>query len=401
MTYDLLQGLRIIEVSAFVAAPLAGLTLSQLGAEVIRIDPPGGGMDFGRWPLAPDGSSLYWNGLNRSKKSVALDLRSAPGMAALHRLLAGHGGDGGILLTNLAGAGGLTWDALHAVRPDLIMVELTGHHDGSAAVDYTVNAAVGFPFATGPVGTDGPINHVLPAWDAIAGLSLATAILAAVRARNRTGKGRHLTVALSDVAYALTANLGIMAETELSGQSRPRIGNSLFGAYGIDLKTADDRYVMVVAITGRQWRALITASKTEAPMQAAAQAGEHDFGTDAGRYAGRAAIGAVLQSWSGALSFAQVTQALSNHSVLWGPYQTFAQMMAEDPRASVANPMMQVVDHRGIGPLRVAGSPIRDRSAGEGPLGQASVLGADTNDVLRSAGFSTDEIGALAGKTAT
>lgn len=401
MTYDMLQGLRIIEVSAFVAAPLAGLTLSQLGAEVIRIDPPGGGMDYGRWPLAPDGSSLYWNGLNRSKKSVTLDLRSGPGIAALQRLLAGHGVDGGILLTNLAGAGGLTWGALQAIRPDLIMVELTGHHDGSAAVDYTVNAAVGFPFATGPVGTDGPVNHVLPAWDAIAGLSLATAILAAVRARTRTGKGRHLTVALSDVAYALTANLGIMAETELSGQSRPRIGNSLFGAYGIDLRTADNRYVMVVAITGRQWRALIAAAQSEAPMQAAAQAGGHDFSTDAGRYAGRAAIGAVLQSWSGTRSYSEVTQALSDHSVLWGPYQTFAQMMAEDPRASLANPMMQVVDQRGIGALRVAGSAIRDQSETEGVLAQASALGADTHDVLQSAGFTTQEIAALTGKDAS
>ena len=95
MTYQLLSGLRIVEVSAFIAAPLAGLTLAQLGAEVIRIDPPGGGIDAGRWPLAPDGRSLYWEGLNRAKRSVCLDLKSPDGQAALHALLRGAGATAG------------------------------------------------------------------------------------------------------------------------------------------------------------------------------------------------------------------------------------------------------------------------------------------------------------------
>ena len=67
----ILSDLRIVEVSAFVAAPLGGLTLAQLGADVIRIDPIGGNIDIGRWPLAPDGTSLYWASLNKAKRSVA------------------------------------------------------------------------------------------------------------------------------------------------------------------------------------------------------------------------------------------------------------------------------------------------------------------------------------------
>ncbi|RVU38605.1 hypothetical protein EOI86_04820 [Hwanghaeella grinnelliae] len=77
--YDLIAGLRIVEVSAFVAAPFAPLTLSQLGADVIRIDPEGGGIDYRRRPLSDDQTSLYWAGLNKGKRSVALDLRSADG----------------------------------------------------------------------------------------------------------------------------------------------------------------------------------------------------------------------------------------------------------------------------------------------------------------------------------
>lgn len=76
MPFSLLKGVKIIEVSAFIAAPLAGLTLAQLGAEVIRSDPVGGGIDASRWPLAADGTSLYWCGLNRAKQSVCVDLKT-------------------------------------------------------------------------------------------------------------------------------------------------------------------------------------------------------------------------------------------------------------------------------------------------------------------------------------
>ena len=76
-----LDGLTVLEVSSFVAAPLGGLTLAQLGADVIRIDPIGGSADIGRWPLAPSGTSLFWTGLNQGKRSVTLNFRD-PGRPA-------------------------------------------------------------------------------------------------------------------------------------------------------------------------------------------------------------------------------------------------------------------------------------------------------------------------------
>ena len=124
-----LAGLRIIEVSSFVAAPLGGMTLAQLGAEVIRIDPLGGAPDTTRWPLAPNGGSLYWTGLNKGKRSAALDLRSPAGQRAVADLVAGSGPDGGIVLTN-AGYPWLSYDALRERRPDLIHLRITGGHDG-------------------------------------------------------------------------------------------------------------------------------------------------------------------------------------------------------------------------------------------------------------------------------
>ena len=118
------------------AAPLAGMTLAQLGAEVIRIDPIGGAADTGRWPLTDDGHSIYWTGLNKGKRSATVDLRSREGQRAVADLIAGDPA-GGILLTNMSGRDWLDHDTLAARRPDLIHLEIRGRADGSAAVDYT------------------------------------------------------------------------------------------------------------------------------------------------------------------------------------------------------------------------------------------------------------------------
>src|SRR5438309_10125783 len=145
----LLADLRIVELSAFVAAPLGGMTMAQMGAEVIRIDPIGGGIDFNRWPVAPDGASLYWAGLNKAKHSVALALNKPEGRELAQAIATAPGAGGGIVLTNLPLHSGLDYASLKAKRDDVIVLRLTGNRDGSAAVDYTVNAASGFPLVTG------------------------------------------------------------------------------------------------------------------------------------------------------------------------------------------------------------------------------------------------------------
>jgi crotonobetainyl-CoA:carnitine CoA-transferase CaiB-like acyl-CoA transferase len=168
----LLDGLRIVEISSFVAAPLGGMTLAQLGADVIRIDPLGGAADTARWPLAPSGESLLWTGMNKGKRSITADFRTMEGREVVTRLAA----EAGIVLTNAVGRDWLTYEALTEYRPDLIHLQVEGHHDGGAAVDYTVNAEIGFPLVTGPPELAGPVNHVLPAWDIACGLYAAGAV---------------------------------------------------------------------------------------------------------------------------------------------------------------------------------------------------------------------------------
>ncbi|MDR0360628.1 MAG: CoA transferase, partial [bacterium] len=128
----MLEGLRVVEISAFVAAPLGGATLARMGAEVTRVDPLGGNIDAHRWPVH-EGRSLYWAGLNRGKRSVTLDLRSERGQDVAARLAA----SAGAVLTNLSPRGALSYERLCAARPDVVMVQIVGHRDGRGAVDYT------------------------------------------------------------------------------------------------------------------------------------------------------------------------------------------------------------------------------------------------------------------------
>src|SRR5918992_5322420 len=107
-----LSGMRVVEGSAFVAAPLGGMTLAQLGADVIRFDPIGGGLDYGRWPVTKDGRSLFWAGLNKGKRSLAVDLASPRGREIVRRLVCAPGPDAGVFLTNLRARGWLDYPEL-------------------------------------------------------------------------------------------------------------------------------------------------------------------------------------------------------------------------------------------------------------------------------------------------
>jgi 2-methylfumaryl-CoA isomerase len=376
-----LAGLRVIEVSSFVAAPLGGMTLAQLGAEVIRIDPPGGAPDTTRWPLDAGGASLYWAGLNKGKRSVMLDLRSPAGQRAVADLVAGSGPDGGIVLTN-AGYPWLSYDALREVRPDLIHLQITGQHDGGTAVDYTVNAATGFPLVTGDAATAGPVNQVLPAWDIACGLYAAVGLLAAERHRRRTGQGRAITLPLADVALAVTGHLGFLAEGEL-GDGRPRIGNDLYGGFARDFRTGSGDSVMIVTLTARHYADLARVTGRTAALAAVEQALGADFGQDGDRYAHRAVIAALIAPWFAEHTTAEVSAALRGTSVLWERYRTFAGLAA-DP-ATLASPLVARVDQPGIGAILATGIPLAQPGVSQVPV-PAPVLGADTEAVLREAG---------------
>jgi 2-methylfumaryl-CoA isomerase len=382
----ILAGLRVVELSAFVAAPLGGATLAGLGADVIRVDPPGGGIDIDRWPMHR-GGSLYWSGLNQGKRSVTIDTRTEAGQRQVAGLIAAPGDGGGIVLTNLPVKGWSSYAELSKLRRDLIMVVITGDRDGGTAVDYTVNAALGFPWLTGPEDHESPVNHVLPAWDGMTGFLAAAAILAAERHRRMHGGGQLVELSLFDVGLAVAGHLGLIGEALLEAQPRGRFGNDVYGTFGRDFGTREGRRVMVLALTARQWGSLGEATGLAQDFAALEARVGADFRKEADRWVHRAPLGKMLAEWIAERDLAEVGEAFERHGVLWGPYQTFKQLVAEDPRASTANPMFAEVVHPGLGTFLTAGSPLRFSAAAPVPPRPAPALGEHTEEVLREFGL--------------
>lgn len=398
MSYALLDGLRVVESSAFIAAPLAGLTLAQYGADVIRVDMIGGGIDYGRLPRLPSGRSLYWTGLNKAKRSIAVDLKRPEGRELVQALVGAadrDGRDGGVLLTNI-GTPWLAHEVLAQRRADLISCTIQGNADGSTAVDYTVHCATGYPAITGGATPDRPVNQVLPAWDIACAYQAAFAIMAAVDRRHRSGRGAELKLALSDLAFAMLSHLGVLAEAEVLGQERPSIGNHLYGAFGRDFGTADGRRVMVAGISAGQWRALVKACGIGPAIEALQARRGLDLDDEAQRYEARDEIAALLEPWFAARPHAEVARVLDEQRVCWGPYQTAREALSHDPRASLANPVFERILTPGVGEHLAAGATTRIGGECRRPVRPAPLLGADTDAVLHEVlGLSGHEIGRL------
>ncbi|HEX5586104.1 MAG TPA: CoA transferase [Acidimicrobiia bacterium] len=392
----LLSGVRVVEGSAFVAAPLGGLTLAQLGADVIRFDRIGGGLDYRRWPVVEGDVSLYWAGLNKGKRSIALDLGRPEGRELATALIVAPGDQAGLFLSNFPESGWLSDARLRERRPDLVYVNIIGSPDGSSEVDYTVNAASGIALATGTAGSALPLNNALPAWDIATGLHAVIALLAAERARREGGGGQLVKIALADVAFATVANLGFLGQAEVLHENRPPLGNDMYGAFGRDFASSDGRRVMVVAISLNQWQSLVAATGIADHLPAMERAFEADLSLEGDRYRCRDAIAALIAPWFAARPLDVIRTELDEHGVCWGPYQTFTQALSDDWRASDENPIFSRVHHPGLGDLLTPASPLT--LDGKPPLPPASAprLGMHTDEVLSDVlGLSSAEIGRL------
>ena len=391
-----LSDLRVVEGSAFVAAPLAGMTLAQLGAEVIRFDPIGGGLDRHRWPVTSSGKSLYWASLNKGKRSIQVDIRKPEGRELIQSMVAAPGPGAGLFLTNFPAEGWLSYEAMKKGREDLVMVAIRGQPDGATAVDYTVNAAAGFPLATGPESADGPINHVLPGWDIATGLSAAFGLLAAERHRRITGEGQLVRLSLMDSALAMLGHLGILAEVQVNGVDRPRYGNDLYGAFGRDFPCSDGERVMIVALTDRQWRAVVEATGTAEKIAAVEKTLGLDFRKEGDRFKARDTLNPLVGCWIAARSYEEVARAFAEKGVLFERYQSFGGLVSEDPRCSLANPLFGEVDQPGIGRMLTPGSLLDFGATLRIPPVRAPELGEHTDQVLAEVlGLTSAEIGGL------
>lgn len=400
--YQILSGLRIVEASSFVAAPSAGMHLAQLGADVIRIDQIGGGLDYRRWPKLGS-ESLYWEGLQKAKRSVAINFREPEGRELAQAIITAPGDDAGLFVTNFPRDGFLSHEKLAAKRADLITMRVQGWSDGRSGLDFTINAVTGYPYSTGPSSLDNeavsnqPVNHVLPAWDLLTGALGAMNLLAAERHRRATGQGQEIAMPLSNVAISALGALGQIAEVEVLNQDRPRLGNQVFGAFGRDFATRDGRHVMVVAISPKQWRGLLTALDLTGAMAALETALGVDLSADEGvRFSHREAINPMVEHAVAQLDFESLTKTFEANEVCWGPYQSLRKTIETHPELQSDSELIDNVSHPSGATYRTPGSPGQYSASERSPAKPAPSLGENTESVLADImGMNDSQIGQL------
>ena len=394
--YQLLSGLSIVEVSSFVASPTAGLYCAQMGAEVIRIDDRRGGLDYKRYMMTAEGRSLSWENLNRAKKSVALDLQTPEGRELAVQLAQATGQ----MITNLPVDSFMAHDRIAAGRPDLVSVRIMGWHDGRQAMDFTVNAASGYPLMNGPEEWDPasapPVNQILPAWDFITGAYCAFALMAGLRHRDATGQGSELRVPLGDVAIGTAFNAGAAAEMLYRGADRERIGNAIWGAFGRDFRSRDGHRFMIAALTPKQWKATVEAfGLADAVAALEAELGVSFLASDHWRFVHRHRLFDLFQQAAETFDYADLAERLTQAGATFERYRTMHEM-ATDPDLVTNNPLFGPSPANPSGfeyPAPRSFANIPDREAGDPQA--APYLGEHSEEVL------AERLGLSAGQIAT
>lgn len=374
-----LDGIKVLDLSRVLAGPWCTMTLGDLGAEVWKIEPPQGD-DTRHWsPPEKDGVATYFLGANRNKKSVVLDLNKPEGLETVRALAA----KADVLVENYRPSTlkrwGLTYEALHALNPRLIVCSISGYgRDGRFAdrpgYDFVLQAECGFMAITGA--PDGPPMRLGVAFiDVLTGMNAVQAILAALYARERTGEGQWLDIALLDSGLSALANV---ASGYLNTEREPaRFGNAHPSIVPYETFECADRVTLAVAVgTDEQYRRLCVEV-----LEAPALWDDVRFQTNRGRTTHRAILIPALRREFARQPAAQVLERMHRQTIPVGEVRSVSAALGS-AEAHARDTVVTALDRAGRevrlvrSPLRLSGTPVR---APEAP----PALGEHTEEVLR------------------
>ncbi len=389
-TAGALTGVRVIDLSRVLGGPYATQVLGDHGADVIKVEPPGGD-ETREWgpPFRQDGEargpSGYYLNVNRNKRGVALDLRLAEGRAALLRLLE----DADVVVENFKSGTLEKWDlgfeaVLAPMFPKLIHARVSGFGDegpfgGFPGYDAVVQTMTGLSSVTGSPAS-GPVKMGTPVVDIASGLNLVIGVLLALRERERTGHGQSVEVALYDVGLTLahphTANW-------LWGQKAPTLtGNAHPNVAPYDLFATATRPIFLgVGNDGQFRKACAVLGRPELAQDAR-------FSAMAGRNTNRAELTAILAPIFAAQDGVELARRLLEAGVPAGPLNTIQEAL-DDPQTAARAMRIETEGYKGVGsPIKLSATPPALRRL-------PPDFGADTDAALREAGFSDDDIARL------
>jgi succinate---hydroxymethylglutarate CoA-transferase len=388
-----LSGLRILAIEQYGAGPFASLYLSDLGAEVIKIEDPKGGdssRQSGPHFLAP-GDSLFYQSFNFGKKSLALDIRAPEGRTLFHRLVAGADAVTNNLRGDQPGKLGLTYADLAAHNPRIVCAHLSGYGRSGPratwpAYDYLMQAEGGFMDLTGD--PEGPPNRMgLSIVDYLSGITLAFSVTAAMLGAARTGQGRDVDVTLYDVAmHQLTYPAAWYLNAGDAITRRPRSGHP--AVVPCETFPTADGNIFLMCILPKFWEALCTiVGRPDLPLDAR-------FRTPVLRFQNRAVLVGLLDTALRTRTTADWMARFAGE-VPAAPVLTLAQAL-DNPYA-VQSGVVATTDHPAKPGFRAVASPVRVDGA-RAPLHPAPALGADTTAILRTLGLPDADIAALHAK---
>lgn len=389
MTMGALDGIRVLDLSAGAAGPICTMVLGDLGADVIKVEPPEG--EWGR-TLGPPfvrGVAAAFLGMNRNKRSIVVDLKR-PGAAEVIRQLASWSD---VFVESfrpgVTARLGVDYAALSATNPRLVYCAITAFGDrgpwrDKPGVDGIVQAASGLMSVTGTA--DGPPVKVgVPAADMVGGHLAVEAILAALVARERTGGGQRVEIALLDALIAFQAVP--LSMYFASGDPPARLGSAAPYAAPNEAFPTQDGYIMVAAYTPQRWKSLCDV------LGRPDLAVDPRFADNAQRVRNRADLARILSEVFRQRTTAEWVRVLEEADILCGPLITYPEL-GTHPQVA-ANEMIVSLAHPELGTNRVPGIPQRLAHTPASVRLPAPLVGEHTDDVLREAGFSPDEIAHL------
>lgn len=389
-----LQGIRVLEIGTLIAAPFAARLLGEFGAEVIKIEALGQGDPLRKWRKLHDGTSLWWYLQSRNKKSLALDLKAAEGLAIVKRLLA----DTDVLIENLRPGAleklGLGWDVLHALNPRLTLVRISGYGQSGPYRDRPGFGAIGeamggIRYTTGKQGS-APARAGVSLGDSLASLhAVMGALLSLFNVRANGGVGQVVDVSLVESVFNLMESL--VPEYDLLGHVRERSGGALPGiAPSNTYRTADGAFVVIAGNSDPIFRRLMQAIGR--PDLGEAEAFAHNDG----RAAQSAQLDDAIEAWTRRHPIDQVLATLEAAEVPAGRIYSVADIV-NDPHYQARDMLLDSQLPDGT-PVRMPGivpklSDTPGRVDWQGPA-----LGEHTDALLAGLGLSPDEIIGLRAK---
>ena len=379
-----LEGIRVLDLTRAMAGPFCTMMLGDLGADVVKVERPGGGDESRGWgppfvgePYGPyPGESAYFLSANRNKRSITVNLKSQEGVKILHQLAARSDALVENFRTGVLDGMGLGYEQLRNVNPRLVYCSISGYgRTGPFAdrpgYDFVIQAEGGFMGITGP--EEGPPFRVgVPIIDITAGMFSSTAILAALRARDLTGEGQMIDLSLMDTQVALLAN--VASSYLVGGQEPRRLGNAHPSITPYEAFRARDRWFALAAANERQWAIL---------CDTIGQPGLQDdprFADNSARVDNREALRKVLDEAFLSRSAEEWLAEFRRAGLPCGPINTIPEVFAH-PQAD-ARGFVTGVDHPSAGTVQFPSFPYKLSQTPANVRMPPPMLGQHTEQVL-------------------